>query len=435
MLLLPFHGFISTWGGTTIGPLWLWKAWKEILLTFMVILTAIQLLRDRPLLKILLRSWVTRVIMLYGVLHIVATLLVGNQIEPLAAGLAINLRIVSFFLVSQTIFSYLKVSRRELLAVIAIPLSGVVLFGLLQMFLLPYDFLVNFGYNVETTIAPFNTIDQQLDQLRIMSTTRGPNPLGAYLILPILLLVANIHTFLGRIWNMEEGIWKKGKLQNKKTISYLLFSISYLLSALVVLYGSHSRSAWVGFVLSAGVFILMSAPKKIRVLLITLGLMTGLISGLLAYQYRETSFVQNVIIHDNPEIGPEVTSNSERRSAYTKATSDISQRPLLGCAPGCAGPASFYDPDGARLSENYYLQVGQEIGVFGMLLFVTFIILVAKELYQRREDKMSLVLLASLVGISVANVFLHVWADDTLAYVWWGVAGAFLALHYKHKRD
>jgi hypothetical protein len=32
-------------------------------------------------------------------------------------------------------------------------------------------------------------------------------------------------------------------------------------------------------------------------------------------------------------------------------------------------------------------------------------------------------LLASLIGISFVNLLSHAWADDTLAYLWWGLAG------------
>jgi hypothetical protein len=46
----------------------------------------------------------------------------------------------------------------------------------------------------------------------------------------------------------------------------------------------------------------------------------------------------------------------------------------------------------------------------------------------------ALALLASLIGI-IANLLLHVWADDTLAYIWWGIAGAVLAKKYIVDRE
>lgn len=425
MLLLPFHGFISTWGGTTIGPLWLWKAWKEILLAVMAICALVQLLYDRSLLARLWGSWLSRVAVAYGLLHVIVVLVVGNQAEPVLAGLAINLRIPIFLIVTIVLCQYLKLSRRELAMVILVPMAGVILFGLLQLFVLPYDFLTQFGYDKNRTIAPYNTIDQQLDQLRIMSTTRGPNPLGAYLILPLTI------AYMGAI-----SLWQNYRNSKARHQFIGLLSLSALfLVGLMVLYGSHSRSAWIGFALSVGLYTLIIVPSKVRLSLMLAGAALLILGGIMTYQYRDTRFIQNVIIHDNPDIGPEVTSNSERRSAYFKAFEDIRQRSLFGCAPGCAGPASFYDPDGARLAENYYLQVAQEVGVLGLILFISLTILTGFRLYHAREDRLVLVLFTSLIGISVANLLLHVWADDTLAYVWWGLLGAVLAsTFYKHKR-
>jgi hypothetical protein len=37
------------------------------------------------------------------------------------------------------------------------------------------------------------------------------------------------------------------------------------------------------------------------------------------------------------------------------------------------------------------------------------------------------ILLASLAGITFVNLLSHAWTDDTLAYLWWGLAGIALA--------
>lgn len=405
MLLLPFHAFISTWGGTTIGPVEIWKSWKEVLLAVLVLVSLVPTFTDSKMRQALWSRWYNKLIIIYGALHIVSLLIVGNQTEPLVVGLSINLRIVSFFAVSQILFYYLKPPRRGVLAALLVPFVGVVVVGLLQMFVLPYDYLTWFGYDKNTTIAPFHTIDQQLDQLRYMSTLRGPNPFGAYLILPIVV-----------VGDLARRYFTKDRI---KSVGFSLVAIG----GLVLLYGSQSRSAWIGFVLACGVYVLLSVPTVWQKRLVGIGVVGALVAGALAFQLRDTSFVQNVILHDNPEIGPAVTSNSARIDAFDEAVEDISERPLLGCGPGCAGPASFYDPDGIVLAENYYLQVAQEIGVLGALLFVGIVMLVARRLFELRADSLALALLASLLGLSVANVLLHVWADDTLAYVWWGLAG------------
>jgi hypothetical protein len=32
-------------------------------------------------------------------------------------------------------------------------------------------------------------------------------------------------------------------------------------------------------------------------------------------------------------------------------------------------------------------------------------------------------LFASLIGITLVNLLLYAWSDDTLSYIWWGLAG------------
>lgn len=417
MLLLPFHAFISTWGGSAIGPLAVWKAWKEITLAALVVVATIQLFADKDLARTLWSSWITRLIIAYGAWHVMIALLIGNQTEALVTGLAINLRLVTMLLVSQVVFYYVRPTNKFLTGVVLLPVAGVLTFGLLQQFVLPYDFLAHFGYRAGVTIAPFNTIDQQLSQLRIMSTLRGPNPLGAYLILPgIMVLMLTVHAALRFI-----------KDRTRQSGYKLFVSVAMFVALLSVLYGSHARSAWLGFALSTAVYILLTVPRRWQIRLVGAGLVGIIVCLVGVYQLRATPFVQNVILHDNPEIGPVETSNSGHLTALSNGLRDIRQQPITGCGPGCAGPASFYDPDGGKLAENYYLQVGQEIGIVGLGIFMAIIALVGHTLYKKRSDPLALVLFVSLIGISAANLLLHVWADDTIAYVWWGLAGAVLA--------
>jgi hypothetical protein len=45
----------------------------------------------------------------------------------------------------------------------------------------------------------------------------------------------------------------------------------------------------------------------------------------------------------------------------------------------------------------------------------------------RRRELLSQILFASLIGITFINFLSHAWTDDTLAYLWWGLAGIALA--------
>lgn len=417
MTLLPFHALISTWGGTTIGPYELWKVWKELLLLVLFVPALVILVQNRELRRRFLQSWIVRICAIYSALHIVISSVTLSDLDATAYGLAINLRIVGFFLISLILFYSIQLSQRALLKVLLLPCAAVLVVGLLQLFVLPSEFFGWFGYEKGVTIAPNMNIDEQPDQVRIMSTLRGPNPLGAYLILPGVLLMALA---------LKNVAWVKKRL---KLISAKQFfaATAMFFALLVVMYGTHGRASWIGFAAALGVCLLILLPQKLRLYAVAAGLISVALMGALIYQYRETSFVQNAILHDNPETGAEITSNDAHLEATVQGLQDIAGRPLTGCGPGCAGPASFYNDNGGNLSENYYVQVGQEVGIAGMLLFIALCVLVGIELWKHKSNPLSLALFASLIGIALANLLLHVWADDTLAYIWWGLAGAIIA--------
>ena len=84
------------------------------------------------------------------------------------------------------------------------------------------------------------------------------------------------------------------------------------------------------------------------------------------------------------------------------------------------------------------MQIAQEVGIVGLALFVAISYLVAKALWDNRKDDLAKALLASAIGLTFVNLVSHAWADDTLAYIWWGVAGIALApnmLKSKHERQ
>jgi O-antigen ligase len=96
-----------------------------------------------------------------------------------------------------------------------------------------------------------------------------------------------------------------------------------------------------------------------------------------------------------------------------------------GIAPGW--PASFYNDQGPRISENYYLQIAQETGLIGLGIFMSINCLVLFKLYKSRNRTASRLLLASGLGVMVANVLMHAWADEVIAMLWWGLAAMEIA--------
>lgn len=410
VLLLPFHALLSTWAGSNFGSLLWWRAWKEIFLFVLVLAASIIFIFDKTLRRAIWSRTVNKLILGYSVVLLAASSLSAIDVDAFAQGIAINIRFLAFFVLVQIVLHYRMISRKLLLQLITLPAVGVVVFGLLQMMILPKNFLEWFGYNKTTTIPPFFTIDEQLFALRYASTISGPNTLGAYLLLAVATVVGSWELVVGRSRELL------------KRVGAGLFFIA----ALVVLYGTQSRSAWIAFMVSAAVFCALKIRGKARVILFGIAIVAAFTSLVGIYQLKDTDFVQNVILHDNSETGGEVSSNNARLDAYEAAVSDIKENPLVGCGVGCAGPASVRHEGGTKIAENYYLQIAQEAGLIALILFLAIILLVAKQLYKNRDDSLSLALLASLVGLSVANLLLHTWADETLAYLWWFTAAVAL---------
>jgi len=79
------------------------------------------------------------------------------------------------------------------------------------------------------------------------------------------------------------------------------------------------------------------------------------------------------------------------------------------------------------LPENWYLQIGVELGIIGLALFIVFTLLVILRL-RRNTTPLGVGVFASFVGVSVAALFLHAWESSAVAYTLWVLAAAVLSV-------
>ncbi|MFI5275552.1 MAG: hypothetical protein ACHQT5_01880, partial [Candidatus Saccharimonadales bacterium] len=185
LALIPFHAFLTVWGASLLGHYTLLRLWKELLLLVLGSVALWLVFRDKHLRMQFLGSWLFRLMLAYFALIVLLGLLAlrSHTVNSAALyeGLIEDLRLVTFFFIAWVAASYspwLKAHWKQLLL---IPAAIVVIFGLLQAFALPADFLTHFGYGA-ATIKPFDTVDQNIQFVRVQSTLRGADPLGAYLI-------------------------------------------------------------------------------------------------------------------------------------------------------------------------------------------------------------------------------------------------------------
>src|SRR5680860_9230 len=185
LALIPFHGILSTWAFTNLGHELVFKSWKEILLLVVIVIAAYVLIKNPKMSRKLLGRVINKLIIACVMLHLVWALFAQVAPEAMWQALAINLRFLAFFVLAQILVEVTadKKFRQLALRVVLIVATVVAILSLLQL-ILPRELLEWFGYSKETIPAYF-TIDRNLDFVRYASTTRGPNPLGAYLIVPI----------------------------------------------------------------------------------------------------------------------------------------------------------------------------------------------------------------------------------------------------------
>ncbi|HEX5448264.1 MAG TPA: O-antigen ligase family protein [Candidatus Saccharimonadales bacterium] len=414
LALIPFHAFLTVWASGLVGHYILLRLWKEYLLVIILLGAIYILIKDRALAGRLFSMRLTQLILIYAAIILIWSFvpLARHQVSAKAMwyGLLVDLRFLAFFLSVMVLATKSTVLGRNWLRILLTPAVLVSAFAVLQFLVLPYNFLSHFGYG-PNTISPYETINHNINHLRVESFLRGANPLGAYLILPI--------SALGVMFFRE-----KDQRYNKT-----VFGVGLILALIF----SFSRSAWIG----AGLSILSLAwlgLRSGRAKRIAVWALAGLVvlGAVAAVVLRNNTEFQNVFLHTQRNSAIATTSNESHVSAAKTAASDIVHNPQ-GSGVGTAGPESVYNKGPARIAENYFLQIGQEAGIVAMILFIAICAVVGWRLYGLRRDTLALTLLAALIGISFVNLLSHAWTDDTLAYIFWGLTGVALAPLLKRK--
>ncbi len=416
ILLLVFGGIVlhaplSVWLGSLLsGNELLIKSWKEMLLGSALILMMVVVSRRQA--WDIYQPKLFWLIGTYAALHLLLVPFFPSNLEQIAAGLLINLRFLLFFGLVYGVLSLFPQLRRLFVTIFFAGAVLVVGFALLQATVLPPDLLRHIGYGPET-IMPFLTVDQNMDYIRINSTLRGPNPLGAYA--GIVLAVVTAYWLL-----------RKSSL-NKKT-TWLLGALT--IASGVALWASYSRSALVAATVAVLVVLALVFAKRLsKVVILALGVVALTFSGGL-YAARDSDFVSHVILHEDPTEGNDVNSNDGHVESLIDGTDRLLRQPF-GAGVGSTGSASLLG-DKPLIIENQYLFTAHETGWLGLGLFLAIFVAVMRRLFARRKDWLALGVFASGVGLALIGLLLPVWVDDTVAIIWWGLAGVALC-YYRGK--
>jgi O-antigen ligase len=131
-------------------------------------------------------------------------------------------------------------------------------------------------------------------------------------------------------------------------------------------------------------------------------------------------------------VGSGERSTSEHLEGIRAGIASLVDAPLghgLGTSPSAG---LRFDVTGQVGTENYYLQVGAELGIVTMAAFVALVVVQARRLRACARGARDVVLLGGVrgaaLGLAVGCMFLHVWLDFVVAWTCWGAAGAALGI-------
>jgi len=380
------------------------KSWKEILMLAAALIGLYVLYKRKQL--SLLKSPLILMLFAYTALHFILIPYKNNGLNSTLAGLMIDLRFLFYFGLMYVAMKLYPDYRKTFIKVGLIGALAVLVFALLQVTILPNDILKYLGYSKDT-IAPFLTIDQNNAFIRINSTLRGPNPLGAYAGTVLILMVAYL---------VKRKLSKEKKEQ---VIAALL-----VVGGIAALWFSYSRSAWLGTLVGIITVLAIANIKKVSIsrwVNIGVGLVI-LLAGLV--MLLNTPFVSNVILHENPTEGNNINSNEGHLQSLTNSSKEVLKQPL-GTGVGGTGSASLLGSK-SQIVENQYLFVAHESGWLGLVLFMTIFITVMIGLWNLRSEWFSLGVFAAGLNLAIIGLFLPVFADDTISIIWWGLAAIAL---------
>ena len=411
LLLVVFAGIVLhapfSVGFSSLFPNYelLIKSWKEILLGVALLLL--------PVLLTLHRRWnifkepLFLSIAAFAALNIALIPLFFTGGEATLAGILINLRYLLFFVLVYVALTLYPQHTKLFIKVFIAGALVVLGFAILQLAILPNDFLKYLGYG-ETTIMPYLTVDQNYTFIRINSTLRGPNPLGAYAVVVLVLLLA---------------FWLKAQRATTKREQVVMAVLA--VGGIVALWASYSRSAALGAAIGVALVLAATVGKKISKTLWVVLAVAALVVGGSLVAFKDTSFVSNVILHEDPSEGNDINSNDGHADSLVDGTRRVIEQPLGG-GIGSTGSASLLT-DSPLIIENQYLFIAHETGWIGLGLFVAISWLVLSKLWRGRKDWFVLGVFASGVALAFIGLIQPVWADETVALIWWGLAAIALA--------
>ncbi len=428
--LLPFHALLVTLGTKLIkgpgnAPMSQLAIWKEGLLAAILLVAFFEWIKSKKKWKF---DEIDLSIVLLIVLSIVVTNFTHSDWKLYLFGFKYDfVPLIAFFALRRVKWSdkFIK-NAFSLIIGVGVLVAG---YGIVAMFL-PQAWFTLLGYSdlhslylPDAPLAAFQQIES-IGIRRMQSVMSGPNQLGLWLLLP---------------WSL--AIYRL--IGDRLQVTGYRLQVTGLLGLALLL--TFSRSAWIAaFVIFVIVLYQAKSKKAFK------KSMTGIV-GLIVVSAIVLVMVQ-------PGVLLRLTSSSGHLTKPIEAWQVMTES-KFGLGLGMAGPASnrvsdacVHLPEGSDASwasdrldlcvfigesqvqpsdreckcpflpENWYLQIGIELGIIGFALYLIMIFFVIRLL--RNNEKIKPILLA-FIGVSIAALFLHAWEDSAVAYTIWVLISSF----------
>ncbi len=432
LALLPFHAFLVTVltqaiAGPSHAPVAVLAIWKEAVLVVILAIAFAELTKKRTM-----PVADTFDCIILGLVFVALALRITNDqsLTMFAFGFKYDLfPLVAFLLLRRVDWSdWCKTLLPKMMIAVGCIVAA---YGIIAEFL-PLRFFVWLGYSdlhslyvANGPLAAFQELEGGMLR-RAQSFMSGPNQLGLWLLIPLGLLL--------------------DQYNSKKMFTGKLVAIGTLLLVALVL--SFSRAAWI----AAAVMMIVPFVRSTNVLH-RKKLYIAILGFLACFGIAVALMFPSVFLR--------FQSSSDHIRKPVEAIRLMMDHPL-GLGLGTAGPVSnrFSDTcvklpkeadwswakdrqdlcvfvDGTQvqpqsrtcacplLTENWYLQIGVELGVIGFVLYLTLTLLILKRLWKSKDSSV----LLSFLGLSIAALFLHAFEDSAVSYTLWVMlASAFATL-------
>jgi len=435
--LLPFNALLVTAGTKLIAgpgnaPLTVLALWKEVLLAVILIIAFAEWISDRDEGG---SRWRFDDIdlLIFGLVVLSVIISAINHVPPkeYAFGFKYDfVPLIAFFTLRRV--SWSEKFLKNVSAVLILAGVIVAVYGMFTLFL-PERFFYALGYSdlhslylPDKPLAAFQYLESG-GWRRMQSVMSGPNQLGIWLLIPL---------SVSLIWVSRRNVARCSLLVARCGTPWRVLTGVIGLAILL----TFSRSAWIG---AAAIMVaVFKSANKIK------------FASFHVFTFAGLLLIAGVLI--KPDALVRLSSSRGHLVRPLEAVMAIWEHPF-GQGLGSAGPASNRvsdtcvrlrpqdDPSWANdrsdlcvflgstqvqpvdrvckcpnLPENWYLQIGVELGAVGFVMFITLVCFVLRKLKMSQNSPVFL----AFLGVSIAALFLHAWEDSAVAYtVWMLVAG------------